>query len=38
VAAEVRAALEAASLRFCPDVVPRADVDIRTTLSDDSVI
>lgn len=38
VAAEVRAALEAASLRFCPDVVPRADVDIRTTLADDSVI
>jgi hypothetical protein len=38
VAAEVRAALEAASRRFCPDVVPRADVDIRTTLADDSVI
>lgn len=38
VAAEVRTALEAASLRFCPDVVPRADVDIRTTLADDSVI
>ncbi len=38
VAAEVRSALEAASLRFCPDVVPRADVDIRTTLADDSVI
>lgn len=38
VAAEVRSALEAASLRFCPDVVPRADVDIRTSLADDSVL
>ncbi|MDH4362864.1 MAG: DNA polymerase [Acidimicrobiia bacterium] len=38
VAAEVRSALEEASLRFCPDVVPRADVDIRTTLADDSLI
>ena len=38
VAAEVRAALEGASRRFCPDVEPRADVDIRTTLADDSVL
>ncbi len=35
VAREVREALEEASRRFCPDVSPRADVDIRTTLSDD---
>jgi hypothetical protein len=35
VAGELRQALEEASLRFCPDVVPRADVDIRPTLADD---
>jgi hypothetical protein len=35
VARELRQALERASLRFCPDVVPRADVDIRPTLADD---
>ena len=34
IAREVREALEHASLRFCPDVTPRADVDIRTTLAD----
>ena len=34
VATELRAALEQASLRFCPDVTPRADVDIRPTLAD----
>ncbi len=34
IVAEVREALEFASLRFCPDVAPRADVDIRTSLSD----
>ncbi|NNE94805.1 MAG: hypothetical protein HKN24_02140 [Acidimicrobiales bacterium] len=38
VAGEVKEALEAASLRFCPDVTPRADVDIRTTLADDDMI
>jgi DNA polymerase I-like protein with 3'-5' exonuclease and polymerase domains len=31
---ELAAALEAASRRFCPDVVPKADVDIRRSLSD----
>ncbi len=35
---EVRDALELASLRFCPDVVPRADVDIRRSLADADVI
>jgi DNA polymerase I-like protein with 3'-5' exonuclease and polymerase domains len=34
VAAEARSAMEAASRRFCPDVVPRADVDIRRSLAD----
>ncbi|MDH4117818.1 MAG: DNA polymerase [Acidimicrobiia bacterium] len=34
VAEEVRTALETASRRFCPDVTPRADVDIRTSLAD----
>jgi hypothetical protein len=34
VAAAVRLALESASLRFCPDVRPRADIDIRTSLAD----
>jgi DNA polymerase I-like protein with 3'-5' exonuclease and polymerase domains len=33
VVTEVREALEAASLRFCPDVTPKADVDIRTSLA-----
>lgn len=35
---EVRAALEQASLRFCPDVTPKADVDIRTSLADADVL
>lgn len=35
---EVRESLEQASLRFCPDVAPRADVDVRTSLSDHDVI
>jgi DNA polymerase I-like protein with 3'-5' exonuclease and polymerase domains len=34
VAEAVRAALEEAMARHCPDVAPRADVDIRTTLAD----
>lgn len=34
----VRDALEAASRRFCPDVTPGADVDIRTSLADTDVI
>lgn len=35
---DMREALEQASLRFCPDVVPRADVDIRTSLADSDVL
>jgi hypothetical protein len=35
---EVREALELASLRFCPDVVPKADVDIRTSLAEADII
>ena len=31
---EVRAALEQASVVFCPDVVPKADVDVRRSLSE----
>ncbi len=38
IADQVREALEQASLRFCPDVVPKADVDIRTTLADADVL
>jgi DNA polymerase I-like protein with 3'-5' exonuclease and polymerase domains len=38
VADDVRQALEQASLRFCPDVAPRADVDIRPTLADTDAI
>lgn len=38
VAAEVRGALEQASLRFCPDVSPKADVDIRSSLADSDVV
>ncbi len=38
VAAEVRTALESAMRRFCPDVTPRADVDIRTSLSEADVV
>ena len=38
VALAVRHALEQASLRFCPDVRPAADVDIRTSLADADVI
>ncbi|MEL7155393.1 MAG: DNA polymerase [Actinomycetota bacterium] len=38
VAVEVGAALEAASAVFCPDVVPKADIDIRRSLSDDDVV
>lgn len=35
---EVRSALETASLRFCPDVAPRADVDVRATLAEADII
>ncbi len=35
---EVREALEQASLLFCPDVTPKADVDIRRSLSDSDVL
>ena len=38
VAEEVRGALERASLRFCPDVSPKADVDIRSSLADSDVV
>lgn len=38
VAVEVREALEQASLRFCPDVAAKADVDIRTSLSDSDIV
>jgi hypothetical protein len=38
VAADVKAALESAMRRFCPDVTPRADVDIRTSLSEADVV
>lgn len=34
----VRDSLELASLRFCPDVTPKADIDIRTSLADADVI
>lgn len=37
VANVVRETLEAASLRFCPDVAPSADVDIRSSLSESDV-
>jgi len=35
---EVAEALHSASLEFCPDVTPKADVDIRTTLADTDVV
>jgi len=38
VADAVRRSLENASLRFCPDVTPKADVDIRRSLADGDVI
>ncbi len=38
VADDVREALEQASLRFCPDVTPKADVDIRRSLADTDVV
>jgi DNA polymerase I-like protein with 3'-5' exonuclease and polymerase domains len=38
VADDVRQALELASRRFCPDVTPKADVDIRTSLADADVV
>lgn len=34
----VQISLESASLRFCPDVAPKADIDIRTTLADADVV
>ncbi len=38
VAVEVRGALEEATRRFCPDVVPKADVDIRRSLAEADVL
>ncbi len=38
VTVEVREALEAASRRFCPDVRPRADVDVRISLSESDIV
>lgn len=35
---EVREALERASSGICPDVVPKADVDIRRSLSEDDIL
>ncbi len=35
---EVRQALELASLKFCPDITPKADVDIRTSLADADIV
>lgn len=34
----VRISLESASLRFCPDVTPKADIDVRSSLADHDVI
>jgi DNA polymerase I-like protein with 3'-5' exonuclease and polymerase domains len=38
VAALVGESLESAMRRFCPDVTPRADVDVRTSLSESNVL
>ncbi len=38
IAADVKAALEAAMSRWCPDVPTRADTDIRSSLSETSII
>lgn len=38
IAAAVQAALEDASRRFCPDVRPKADVDIRSSLAEADVL
>ena len=38
VAQEVVEALEMASLRFCPGVVPKVDVDVRTSMADSDVV
>jgi len=38
VADEIRDALEEASRRFCPDVTPKVDVDIRRSLADEDII
>lgn len=38
VAESVRISLEDASRRFCPDVAPKADVDIRRSLADGDII
>ena len=38
IAAEVKAALEAAMSRWCPDVPTRADTDIRASLSETSIV
>ncbi len=38
VAAEVRVSLESAMRRFCPDVTPKADVDVRTSLSEADIV
>ncbi len=37
-AADVKSALEAAMARWCPDVPPVADTDIRTSLSETSIL
>lgn len=38
IAADVKAALEAAMSHWCPDVPTRADTDIRTSLSETSIV
>ena len=38
VIAAVNESLVLASLRFCPDVAPKADIDVRTTLADADVV
>ncbi len=35
---EVREALERATRRFCPDVTPKADVDVRTSLAEADIV
>jgi hypothetical protein len=38
IVAEMRAALERASMRFCPHIVPKVDVDVRSSLSESDVV
>lgn len=38
IASVVASCLEAASVAFCPDVAPKADVDVRNTLADADIV